>query len=159
MREGSTSTPTRTIAQERQSHGFKTGEWINFAEEVYFTNDDLNLSNVYQSLRIDGPGAGVDIEIEHFELRLPPEGTYPSVDNVCFDLIPGNNDADEVAYNPFPFKARDDDDVLLDVRTDASGTFNYFAVSGRSQSYEGISWWPAPGCIQKDAVYRYVCYP
>jgi hypothetical protein len=153
MRENE-SKPMRSILEERQKHGFKNGEWLTFTAEVTFTDDDLNPTNVYQTLRIDGPGPNVAIEFDHFELRLPPQSTYPPADNVCFDLVPGNNDADAVMYHPFPFRSRVDANVLVQVKRDETDLFNYFAVSGRSSAYDGISWDIAPGCVRQDAVYR-----
>jgi len=143
-----------TIVQERQAHQNRYNEWITFAQEVTFSEDQLEPSNIFQSLRIEGPGAGVDFEISHFELRLPPESTYPSAEDVCGDLVPGNNDADAVLYHPFPFRSRDDDNVLLEVKNDDNDPFNYFAITGRSSAYDGISWDVAAGCIKQDSVYR-----
>lgn len=153
MRENE-SKPMRTLSQERPNFGFRNGEWLTFAEEVSFDADELNPMNIYQSLRLDGPGPGVDIEIDHFELKLPPQSTFAPENGTCFDLVPGNNDADAVMYNPFPFRSRTDDDVLVQVRYDDAGLFYYFAVSGRSDSYDGLSWDVATGCVQLDAVYR-----
>lgn len=153
MREDA-SKESKSIIEERQAHGNQNGEWLTFADEVVFEADELNSSNVYQSLRIDGPGPGVDIELDHFELRLPPPSTFRPVGDICSDLVPGNNDADAVKYNPFPFRSRDDGNVVLSVKYENATQDPFFAVTGRTDKYDGITWDVAAGCVKQDAVYR-----
>jgi len=148
------SKPLSTIIEERKAHGFRSGEWETLAAEVTFKEDYLNPTNIFQALRIDGPGPNVDIEFDHFELRLPPQSTYPPAADVCSDLVSGNNDADAVMYHPFPFRSRDDMNVLLQVKRDESDLIDYFAISGRSSDTDGLSWDVAAGCIKPDAVYK-----
>ena len=102
---------------------------------------------------VTGPEA-VDIELDHFELRLPPQSTYRPVDDICGDLVPGNNNADAVKYNPFPFKSRSNSDVVLAVKYEGADQAPYFAISGRSSVYDGITWDVPAGCVRQDAVYR-----
>ena len=144
-----TSRPLKSIIDERKAHGNGYGEWITFATEVKFSNDELSPSNIYQAFRLDGPGANVDIEFDHFELRLPPESTYPPPSDVCSNLVPGNN---TIKYHPFPFRSRDDANVIMAMRGDEMDP--YFAISGRSSDMDGISWNVAAGCVKQDAVYR-----
>lgn len=154
MRQDS-SRKMRSIIEERKSHGNQYGEWLTFANEVEFEEDDLNPSNIYQSLRIDGPAPGVDIELDRFELRLPPQtSTYPPVDDVCSDLVAGNNDADAVKYHPFPFRSRDNANVVLAVKYENTTMDPYLAISGRTSPFDRITWDVAAGCLRQDAVYR-----
>lgn len=138
----------KSVIDERRAHGNKYGEWITFAGEMKFSNDELNPSNIYQAFRLDGIAAGVDIEFDHFELRLPPA---PPSSNVCSNLVPASN---EVMYHPFPFRSRDDANVVVAVKNDPSDSDPYFAITGRSHDKDGITWDVAPGCIKQDAVYR-----
>lgn len=148
------SKPLKTIVEERKAHQKKYNELITLTAEVTFELDQLNPSNIFQAIRIYGPGPGVDIEFDHFELRLPPPSLYPPANNVCGNLVPVSNASETVTYHPFPFRTRDDSNVLLDVKRDENDKFDFFALSGRSSDADGISWEVAPGCIKQDAMYK-----
>jgi hypothetical protein len=141
---------SKAIYDERKSHKNKYGGWITVATEVTFNTAELDATNFYQSIRFEIPG-GIDIVLDSFVLRLPPPDTYPPPSDVCGNLVPGTN---AVKYHPFPFRARMNPNVTVEVKYDEVDP--YFAVTGRTSDTDGLSWNVPTGCVKLFQTYRYV---
>jgi hypothetical protein len=141
---------SKPLFEERKSHENKYGDWITVAKEVTFDAAERNATNFYQSIRFEVPG-GIDIVLDSFVLRLPPLDTYPPPSDVCGNLVPETN---AVKYHPFPFRARMNSNVVVEVKYDEIDP--YFAVTGRTSDTDGLSWDVANGCVKQFETYRCV---
>jgi len=144
-----------TKYQEYESHTHEYGKWFSIAETILFKGNEVDSSNVYLLLRLFGPQAGTEIEIDDFSLRLPPPEVFPT-SPTCADLASGNNQANANGLSPFPFLSLGKESNIV-VEQEADGN-NYFAVTGRDiddpEAYHGIALEFPASCVDKGSVYH-----
>eukprot|EP00542_Grammatophora_oceanica_P020927 CAMPEP_0194026912 /NCGR_PEP_ID=MMETSP0009_2-20130614/1155_1 /TAXON_ID=210454 /ORGANISM="Grammatophora oceanica, Strain CCMP 410" /LENGTH=1694 /DNA_ID=CAMNT_0038665801 /DNA_START=100 /DNA_END=5184 /DNA_ORIENTATION=- len=148
---------------EQQPHRTKYGEWFTIADDLTFSSDNAQGSNIYETIRIQGPGAGITMEIDDLVLRLPPAEAFPDPQDVCSDLIPGNGDAELLGLSPFPFyKNKGYTDLYVEEETPTNHYFvstarqyaEYYANEDKDEIYDGMAVKLPFGCIHERSTYR-----
>ena len=132
---------------------FNYGEWMTIEEHISFRTEELDLSNIYLTLRVAGGDQGADIELEHFSLQLSPQDSCSSPTPDCRDLVLCNGDA-EFGMEQTPFYEKGD--VLI--RTEVENYGNHFWRVYREEAISvlsGIQWDIPVECMKENAVYRF----
>ena len=157
------------IWEESQALATKYGEHITIAKRINFKDHQLIETNVYQLIKLFRRGSPsetsenlVDIDIEEFNLYLPPRDLYPSNDgHTCSKLEPLSADAETGGYSPFPFYPSDNWlSITIEEDTRDQETINhFFKIRGRSERDRervGLVWDLEKTCIEAGAYLRCV---
>ena len=94
---------TRAKKMWEMGQDIRFGRWYDFYSTFEFDEFELNQDNVYQILRIRGPEAGVDIELDDVRFSLPDPKTLPDPLNACGGNLILNGAAEAHPIHPYPF--------------------------------------------------------
>ena len=146
-----------TVWNEPQALRTTYGTVITIVTELEFASTALDATNVYQLLRLVGPGAGVNLHVEEFHLFLPPASLY-NHDPACTGnaLHPSSGDAESGIYSPFPLYVTHEW-IYATIEEDAESDNHFFQIRGRTnrdREKSGLAWDVNPHCLQEGAYLR-----
>jgi hypothetical protein len=137
---------------ERPSDQFAYGQWQGFYASFAFEADELK-PDVDLHIQLDGPEAGVDIEIDDVTFSLPPPSIVPDPDNVCGGNLIMNGDKGESLIHPYPMEVIGNG--RISVHTEGVTEKRFFRTEFRSSDTDSIAQkMDAPGCFVHGARYR-----